>query len=147
MATISDDGFMRDESDRVLVTIVVNGLHAFDQVRAAVSAAPGVSITAEDRKYRAGIFEGSLLADSLVALARTRGVSAVHAVIRPVTNVVLVTQQGVVQHRVDQIPQDGTGITIGVLSDSYNLATTFASGAPLTIHEAEDIASAICLEF
>ena len=46
--------------------------------------------------------------------------------IEPTTNVGAVTQQGVIQHRVDQIPQlDGTGITIGVLSDSYNTAPNF----------------------
>ena len=32
----------------------------------------------------------------------------------------LSTSQGVVQHRVDQIAQNGTGITVGAMSDSYD---------------------------
>lgn len=144
MATsVTVGSMLRDESNRVMVNIVVHGQHSYDQVRARVGSIPGVSITAEDRKYRSGVIEGFVPEESLIALAKTRGVSAVHAVIRPTTNVGAVTQQGLVQHRVDQLPANlnGTGITIGVLSDSYNLATTFASGAALTIHEAQDIAS------
>src|SRR4029079_16593385 len=80
---------------------------------------------------------------ALVALATTKGVSAIHGVNAPITNVGSVTQQGLVQHRVDQIPQfDGTGITIGVISDSYNTARNFiVGGALLTIREAQDIAT------
>ena len=143
MSSVSNDDMLRDEANQVMVTIVVDGMYAYDAVRAAVAAVPGLSITAEDPKYRAGIMEGFVPVEALVTLAKTPGVSAMHAVHRPTTNVGAVTQQGVVQHRVDQISPaiNGTGITIGVLSDSYNLATTFASGAPLTIHEAQDIAS------
>ena len=36
---------------------------------------------------------------------------------------------------------DGTGQTVGVLSDSYDTATLDLFGDPLTIHAAEDIAS------
>ena len=141
--TIGTDGIISDDADRVLVNILVNGQFSYDGVRDAVSAVPGVSITAEDKAYRAGIIEGYVPVDALITLAKIRGVSAIHAVIEPTTNVGGVTQQGVVQHRVDQIPQlDGTGITVGVLSDSYNTAQNFlVGGAPLTIREAQDIAS------
>ena len=39
-----------------------------------------------------------------------------------VTNVGATTSQGVVQHRVDKLPAgvDGSGITVGVMSDSYD---------------------------
>jgi hypothetical protein len=144
MLTVGTENMMRDEADRVLVNIVVDGLYAYDEVRAAVSAVPGMSITAEDPSYRAGIIEGFVPEDSLVTLAKTKGVSAVHAVSRPEKNIGSVTQQGVVQHRVDQLPAnlDGTGITIGILSDSYNTAANFlVGGTPLTIREAQDIAS------
>lgn len=136
MMTVSTDRTMlRDAKNRVLVNITVNGLHAYDRVRAAVAAVSGVSITAEDRRYRAGIIEGYVPESALIALAKMPGVTAVHGVARPTTNVGAVTQQGVVQHRVDQIPQyDGTGITVGVLSDSYNTSTN-------AIKEANDIAS------
>jgi len=136
MMTVSTERtMMRDAANRVLVNITVNGLYAYDQVRAAVARVPGVAITAEDQRYRAGIIEGYVPEAALIALAKMRGVKAIHGVVRPTTNVGAVTQQGVVQHRVDQIPAfDGTGITVGVLSDSYNTSTN-------AIKEANDIAT------
>lgn len=144
MLVVESDGIMRDSSGRVLVNILVHGgksNHA--KVRAAIAAVQGVSITAEDPKYKAGVIEGYVPEEALIGLARVKGVSAIHGVNRPTTNVGSTTQQGVVQHRVNLLPPnlDGTGITIGVLSDSYNTAATTASGAPLTVRESNDIAS------
>lgn len=142
MTESHDEHFIRDEQGRILVTILVHGQHGHDQVRALAQGA-GVHITAEDRRYKAGIIEGFVPEQALARLAKSRGVAAVHAVNRPATNVGAVTQQGVVQHRVDQLPPhlDGTGITIGVLSDSYNTAANFVTGGALTVREAQDIAS------
>jgi len=135
MSVSNDKTMLRDTASRVLVDITVDGLYNYDSVRAAVTAVPGVNISAEDRRYRAGIIEGYVPEAALITLAKMRGVKAIHAVARPTTNVGAVTQQGVVQHRVDQIPQyDGTGITVGVLSDSYNTSTN-------AIKEANDIAT------
>src|SRR5207244_655580 len=36
---------------------------------------------------------------------------------------------------------DGRGVTVGVLSDSYDRAKTTLEGQPLTIHAAQDVAS------
>ena len=144
MLTIEENPVVRDAAGRVLVNIVVDGRFNYDAVRAAVAAVPGMTISTEDRRYRAGIIEGFVAEDSLVGLAKVRGVVSVHAVNRPGHNVGSVTQQGLVQHRVNQLPAnlDGTGISIGVLSDSYNTASTFVvGGAPLTIRAADDIAS------
>ena len=143
MTEDNEEAFIRDESGRLLVNIVVHGQHAYDRVRALVRDA-GVHITAEDARYKSGIIEGYVPEQALARLAKIRGVSAVHAANRPVTNVGAVTQQGVVQHRVNVLPPhlDGTGITIGVLSDSYNTARNFVvGGALLTVREAQDIAS------
>ena len=104
MLTIETDGVMRDAGGRVLVNVIVDGLFSYDQVRAAVLAVPGLSVSAEERKYRAGIIEAYVPEDSVLALAKLRGISAIHAVNWPTTNVGNVTQQGVVQHRVDQLP-------------------------------------------
>ncbi|MDQ2778428.1 MAG: S8 family serine peptidase [Pseudomonadota bacterium] len=135
MATVSNDTtMMRDAGNRVLVDITLNRSRSYDQVRALIAGVPGMRITAEDRSYRSGIVEGYVPESSLATLAKLRGVLAVHAVIRPTTNVGLTTQQGVVQHRVDQVSQDGTGITVGVMSDSYNTSTS-------TIKAADDVAS------
>ncbi len=142
MMTTDTDLVMRDELGRVLVNILVDGTSSHDRVRALVDAIPGVKISAEDRTYRAGIIEGFVPEAALIPLAKLRGISSIHPVVRPVTNVGAVTQQGLVQHRVDQITQDGTGITIGVLSDSYNTARNIVNtSTPLTVREAQDIAS------
>src|SRR6202008_4513314 len=54
-------------------------------------------------------------------LARRKGVLAVVPSSPMATNVGGTTSQGVVQHREDQIPGvDGAGITVGVMSDSYD---------------------------
>lgn len=137
-----DDVLVRDEQGRILVTIVVRGQHGHDQVRERLRGA-GMHITAEDARYKSGILEGYVSEQALAKLARTRGVAAVHAVHRPTTNVGATTQQGVVQHRIDRLPAhlNGTGITIGVLSDSYNTAANFVAGGALTIREAQDIAT------
>jgi hypothetical protein len=144
MLTIEESPVVRDGAGRVLVNVVVHGQHRYDAVRAAVGAIPGIKIVAEDRKYRAGIIEGFVPEQWVASLAKLRGVSAVHAVNLPGRDVGSVTQQGVVQHRVNLLPPnlDGTGITIGVLSDSYNTAAnSIATGAPLTIRAANDIAT------
>lgn len=143
MLTIDTGRVLRDGDNRVLVNVVVDGRFGHERVREQVRALPGLSITAEDRKYRSGIIEGYVPESMLITLAKLPGVSAVHAVNRPVTHVGSTTQQGVVQHRVDQLPAtlNGTGITVGVLSDSYNTAANYVSGGSLTVREAQDIAS------
>lgn len=135
MTVNTDKALLRDAENRVLVDITVDGRFRYAVVRALVAALPGVAISAEDANYRSGIIEAYVPEAVLIPLATLRGVSAVHGVMRPTTNVGSVTQQGVVQHRVDQIPQyDGTGITIGVLSDSYNTSQN-------SIREANDVAT------
>jgi hypothetical protein len=57
------------------------------------------------------------------------GVRSLSAVIQPIHYVGAVTTQGFYQHNVDKIASrfDGTGISIGVLSDTFN-----AAGGPIT---------------
>ena len=100
------------------------------------AAVPGVSITAEDSKYRAGIIEGFVPVDvARRAGEDTQASRAMHAVHRPTYQRGLGDDsRGIVQHRVDQLRRnlDGTGITIGIISDSYNTARNFvATGATL----------------
>ncbi|HEY8876688.1 MAG TPA: S8 family serine peptidase [Roseateles sp.] len=140
---VSAESLLRDESGRVLVTVLLNGNQPFDQTRAAVAAVPGMTVTSEDRTYRSGALEGFVSEDALIALAKTPGVSAVHGQSRPRTGVGSTDSQGLVQHKISQLPSNlnGTGITIGVLSDSYNTAQNFVAGGALTVREAQDIAS------
>jgi hypothetical protein len=131
MLWLDTTSVLRDQNNRVLVDVLVSGQHKYDSVRSAFTALPGVSIIAEDRHYRAGILEGYVPEDALIALAKLPGVAAVHAVHRPPTSAGAITQQGVVQHRVNQLPAnlDGTGITIGVISDSYNTSSNLIKAA------------------
>lgn len=121
----TSSSLIRDSEGRVLVNVLVDGRYRHDMVKGQARSLASMIVTAEDAKYRAGVIEGYVPESQLVALAKLPGVRAVHGVNRPTTNVGAVTQQGVVQHRVDQLPANinGTGITIGVLSDSYNNST------------------------
>lgn len=60
------------------------------------------------------------------------------------TSVGKATAQGVPLQGVDTVQGtgvDGTGITIGALSDSYDAATTALDGSPLLVHAAQDVAT------
>jgi hypothetical protein len=110
-----------DQSGRVLVDILLDNAIPYEQARASILANTGTRVTAEDRSYRGGVIEAYLPVEAVAMIARTPGVSTVHASLKPRFRVGAVTSQGVVQHRVDQIPQfDGKGITVGVISDTFD---------------------------
>lgn len=126
-AILNDEG-------AVLVTIVLNGRVPFDQAVATLGARV-VKVTATDANYRQGVIEGYVALGDVVALAKSPGVQAVHLAHAPVQRVGATTSQGVVQHRVDRLRNlDGTGIKVGVLSDSFNTSSS-------SIKAANDIAS------
>jgi hypothetical protein len=64
--------------------------------------------------------------EQAVALGSLRSISAS---LRPITNVGAVTSQGVAAMNATSLGFDGTGVTVGVLSDSYNLNTSAATNA------------------
>lgn len=80
-------------------------------------------VSAVDENYRAGVIEAFVSLDDIPALAMDPRVSSVILAVRPTLDVGVVTTQGVVQHRLNLIPQTGAGITVGVMSDSYNRST------------------------
>ncbi len=126
---------VRDKSGRVSVTIHLNGDVSVKQVADALTASGKLEITAQSSTYRNGAIEGWIRVADAAEVARVKGVSTVILSLAPLTNVGLVTQQGVNRHRVDQIPQfDGTGISVGALSDSFNTSTA-------TIKAPNDVAS------
>lgn len=75
--------------------------------------------TAIDMSYRSGVMEAWVSIDDIPQMAANKQIKSIALAIKPILDVGLATSQGVVQHRVDQISQDGTGITIGAMSDSY----------------------------
>lgn len=96
---------------------------------------PGLSVTAADASYRGGVLEGWAELAQVGALAQAPGVLAVHLASWPRAAVGSVTSQAVAAHRVNLVAQDGTGLTIGVLSNSFAART-----APITT-AAQDVLS------
>ncbi len=92
------------------------------------------SISAVDMTYRSGVIEAWVSLDDIPALANDKRVKSIALAIKPILDVGAVTSQGVVQHRVDQITQNGTGITVGAMSDSYdkNASATTRAAADVT---------------
>jgi hypothetical protein len=124
-----------DDAGRALVRISLNGKVPAEKILQSLRATRGVEVAAYDLKYRAGVIEAYVPTDALVSVARKAGVLAVVPSSPLVTNVGAADSQGVVQHRVNRISGvDGKGITIGVMSDSYDLA-------PGPIRAADDVAT------
>ena len=110
-----------DESGRALVRISLDGKVPAATVLQSLRSMASVEVTASDMSYRAGVIEAYVPTDSLVSIAGRKGVLAVVPSSPMVTNVGATDSQGVVQHRVDRIPGiNGQGITVGVMSDSYD---------------------------
>jgi len=128
-----------DASGRVLVEIYLNGSATMDDVRANLLSM-GASITGENPAYRLGAMSAFLPVSSLEALGNATGVSALTLGYKPVMNVGAVTSQGAVVMRSNIANMNGftgSGITVGVLSDSFNRSTnTFTM-----VRAANDIAS------
>lgn len=110
-----------DDAGRPLVRITLDGKAPAASVLQSLQGTPGVEVVGSDMNYRAGVIEAYVPASSLASVASRRGVLAVVPSSPVVTNVGATDSQGIVQHRVDQIQGvDGSGITVGVMSDSYD---------------------------
>jgi hypothetical protein len=81
-------------------------------------------VTAMDMTYRGGIIETWIDVDDVPALARDKRVLTVILAIKPILDVGATTAQGFVQHRVNLTNRNGAGITVGVMSDSYDTNPT-----------------------
>lgn len=110
-----------DDAGRALVKVTLDGKASPATVLQSLQSMPGVEVIASDMNYRAGVIEAYVPTSSLTSVAAKRGVLAVVPSSLFVTNVGSTDSQGVVQHRVDKIVGvDGSGITVGVMSDSYD---------------------------
>ena len=111
-----------DDAGRVLVRISLDGKVPAASVLQNLRSTANVEVLASDMNYRKGVVEAYVPPSALMSLAGQKGVLAIVNAAPFVTNVGLTTSQGVVQHRVDNLPAgvNGAGITVGVMSDSYD---------------------------
>jgi hypothetical protein len=125
---------VQDANGRVRVLLHLNGAATLSTVIELLANSGKFELIGSSDKYRSGVIEGWLQIQDTADVAKTRGVNSVILSMKPVTNVGAASNQGVVQHRVINVPQNGTGITVAALSDSYDVSTS-------AIRAANDIAS------
>jgi hypothetical protein len=120
-----------DDAGRVLVRVSFDGKTPAAAVVESLKGTPGVEVIASDLNYRKGVVEAWVPTSALVSLGGRKGVLSIVSAAPMVTNVGATTSQGVVQHRVDQLAAgvDGSGITVGVMSDSYDTNAAANSAA------------------
>jgi hypothetical protein len=128
---------------RYLVDIYLTGQVPLSTVSSSLSSRfPSLTIKQVDSSYRGvGAIEGDVSLNDVPALAQTHGVSSVVLALKPQLSAGAVTSFSVHQHRIDQISTlynsaatlnyDGSGIQIGVISDSFNQAGAASTKAEL----------------
>ncbi|HEX8076846.1 MAG TPA: hypothetical protein VF511_03445, partial [Chthoniobacterales bacterium] len=126
---------------KYLVDIMPDGQVPSATLQAALqSALPLLEVKSIDANYAGhGVLEGLVSIDDVPAIAYMNGVGSVILQIKPVLNAGPSTSQGVNQHRVNRInkgynpaaPLDypGTGISIGVMSDSFDASAATSDRA------------------
>ncbi|HUQ08921.1 MAG TPA: S8 family serine peptidase [Steroidobacteraceae bacterium] len=111
-----------DDANRALVRISLDGTSTKASTLGSLQKLGGVEVVASDLSYGPGLVEAYVPVEQLLTVAGTKGVLSVVASGPMVTNVGSTDSQGIVQHRVNKLPAgvDGSGITVGVMSDSYD---------------------------
>ncbi len=132
---------IRDDAGRVMIHLTpVKGANRAAFLRAA--EALGFKLTAKDAKT--GTIEGFAPLGKVNALSGIPHLGTIGQTLKPITHAGATTSQGVEFQRVDEVLAngiDGEGITVGVLSDSYDTATEAITGGPIATHADDDIAS------
>jgi len=112
-----------DAAARPLVRITLDGKVPLAKLLTDLSAIAGVEVRASNARYRAGVIEAYVPAASLAAIATKRGIRAVVPSSPMFTDAGSAQTAGRILHRINRLPAgiNGRGITIGVLSDSYDV--------------------------
>src|SRR5256885_1185232 len=133
---------------KYLVQIMPNGRVPVTASQTTLQTAyPAIAVQAVDQSYAGhGVIESYVTLDDVPGIANTQGVGSVILELRPIHSAV--TAQGVNQHRVNRINSfynsgvalnwDGTGTSIGVMSDSYDSQPSVEGGSTTA---AMDVAS------
>lgn len=125
-----------DAKNRVLIEVHLDGTVSPAAMRERLQAA-GASVTALNESYRGGVIAAHVPLSAAEELARTAGVRSMMLVHRPFTDAGKITSQGtrvIRSNLVNGTGVTGKGVTVGVISDSYN-----TSGNP--INAAADVKS------
>jgi hypothetical protein len=130
---------MTDSSGRVLVDIYLDGQVSLDALVAQLKSA-GANVTGVNAAFRKGAVSAYVPPNQIEGLAATSGLRLMKMSLRPQRNVGATTSQGTKVLRSDLANASGytgAGITVGVLSDSYDGSPTSFT----TIRAANDIAT------
>lgn len=128
-----------DDQDRVLVHVLLDGRSSLDQVAQQVESLQGVVLD-RSATYRHGILAAYLPTDQLDNAASILGVRALTMEHEPVKRRGKYSSQSREVLHTDVLNQQrfaGDGMTIGVLSDSFNTAR-FAKHPPRTTAEQDE---------
>ena len=140
-----------------VVDIMPDGTVPLANLQASLHASfPLMAVKALDTAYRGhGIIEATVSLDDAAQIAQTPGVGSVILQLKPVLNAGQAIAQGVNQHRVNRInkgynpaaSQDitGAGISIGVMSDSFDASPTTTDRAAADT-AADELPNVVVLE-
>ena len=111
-----------DEQNRVMVRVVLDGTLSMPQLRQSLRGV-GATVVADDTVHgrAADVY---IPLDQAETIARMPGVAAVNLLRSPIFNAGSITTEGASVMHADQVNGNGVtgkGITIGILSDSFNL--------------------------
>jgi Subtilase family len=131
-ASYSSRALTQSATGKYLVEIMPNGRVPVTTLQANLQAKyPAITVQAANTTYAGhGVIEGYVALDDVPGIANSQGVGSVILQLRPIHSAGTVTAQGVNQHRVNHINSfynsavslnwDGSGMSIGVMSDSYD---------------------------
>src|SRR6266404_8443927 len=147
-ASYASRAIIEAATGKYLVQIMPNGRVPMATLQTTLQAAyPAIAVKAADQNYAGhGVIECYVVLNDVPGIANTQGVGSVILELHPIHSAV--TAQGVNQHRVNRINSfynagvttnwDGTGISIGVMSDSYDSQPSVEGGSTTA---AVDVAS------
>jgi hypothetical protein len=123
-----------DDKDRVLVHVHLDGRSSLDEVTKQLESLRG-QVLDHNETYQHGILAAYLPTDQIENIAKIVGVRALTMEHRPEFRVGKVTSQGCAVLGTDVLNNlglKGDGITVGVLSDSFDTARFNTSSPPAT---------------
>lgn len=124
-----------DAQSRVLVEVHPSGRLTLDRLASTLRGF-GAEVLTIDPNWRLGVVSAYVPMNRVAAIAAASGVSSVVLVHKPVAQVGKTTSQGAAVIKADLVNQTGitgSGITVGVMSDSYNKNTLARTTAKMDV--------------